>query len=133
MQLRQFLDQREPNGAAFIGPAHRALDAVESIEQARKFLRGDARARVAHYEFEVAGGFAQRDRDLSFESKLEGVGEQVQNIFSHISRSTKQGSRSGGPSITSFRRAMSVGSNDACMRPASILAHLAGRGDSQYR
>src|SRR5262249_21645133 len=50
VQLHQFLHEREADAGAFVTAAMRALDAVETLEQARQLGFRNARASIAHRE-----------------------------------------------------------------------------------
>ncbi len=47
MQGGKFLDQRQPDPAALVGPALSTLDPMEPFEQPGQFIGGDAGAGIA--------------------------------------------------------------------------------------
>jgi hypothetical protein len=87
MQASQFLDQREANASAFVRAAVLALDSVKSLEQPGQFFLGNSHSRVLHAQLHapVAGRFAQRNRNLTFEGVLESVRDQIENdLLPHV-------------------------------------------------
>src|SRR5262249_19828520 len=50
VQLHQFLHEREADAGAFVAAATRALDAVETLEQARRLGFRNARASIPYRE-----------------------------------------------------------------------------------
>ena len=110
VQLDQLLHQRQPDAAAFVGAAPRVLDPVEPLEQPGHLLGGDARAGVPHPQFGAASP-ARRSVTAISPSKvnLKALESRLRTIFSHMSRSTKTGSASGGQSTVSRSPARSHG------------------------
>jgi hypothetical protein len=51
VELDQFLNQRQADARAFVGPRPRPLNPMEALEDVRHVLRGDARAGVPHRQF----------------------------------------------------------------------------------
>src|SRR5262249_13914685 len=113
VELHQFLHESEADAGAFVAAPTRALDAVETLEQARRLGFRNARARIAHRENCVSRiadcGFsgpllihlpprfllfipqsAMRNFTLISPSNvnLNAFESRFKTIFSHISRST---------------------------------------------
>src|SRR5215475_6860516 len=87
MQLDQFLDQGEPDSAAFNAAAAGVLDPVKSFEQPRQLLPGNAGAGVAHRHLGRPAVRARPDgdRDLTLECELEGVGQEIEDdLLPHV-------------------------------------------------
>ena len=65
--------------------ARASADAVEALEDVRQLVCRDARAGVAHREFDVLPTPGQADGDLAREGELEGVREQVEDdLLPHL-------------------------------------------------
>src|SRR6266436_1371244 len=63
-----------------------ALDPVETVEDLGQLVLIDARPRIPHCELNVVSDLPKCDRDLSFESELESVRNQVQDdLLPHLS------------------------------------------------
>ena len=85
MELDQFLDQRQADARALVGPAPRAFDAVEALEEVGEFRRRDAGPGIADDQFHGLPCRAQGDRDLAGEGELEGVGQEVEDdLLPHV-------------------------------------------------
>ena len=56
VQLHELLDESQADAAAFVGPASRALDAMEPLEEAGHLLCRDSGARVADRELDRSRG-----------------------------------------------------------------------------
>ena len=71
----QLVHQREPDAGAFKAAAGGALNAMEAIEDLGPLVFGDAGSGVPNRELEVVPGQGLAHSNLSFQSKLEGVGQ----------------------------------------------------------
>jgi hypothetical protein len=79
VQLRELLDQREPDARALVAASARALDAVEALEEPVELVGRDAAARVGHHQLGMAVDGLQAHVDAARERELERVGEQVED------------------------------------------------------
>ncbi len=64
------------------------LDPMEALEQRAAAPPGNADAGVADLSSTLVPSCAQGYPDAAVEGELERVGEEIKDIFSHISRST---------------------------------------------
>ena len=87
MQPDQLLHESEADAAALDAAAARALDPVESLEQARQMLRRDAGTGVAHRDLRgpsIRAG-PDLDRDLTFEGEFERIGNKIEDdLLPHV-------------------------------------------------
>ena len=60
--------QRQADATAFVGPAARAFDTAETLEEVRDFFLGDAGTGITDGELRVGVGLAKCYRDLSMKS-----------------------------------------------------------------
>ena len=86
VQPDQFLDQRQADAAALVGPGAGVLDAVEPLEQPRHLGGGHADPGVGDGDHRVA---VRRRRtphgDRAVEGELQRVGEQVEDhLLPHV-------------------------------------------------
>jgi len=85
VQLGELADQREADAGALVAARPGAADPVETVEQQRLLLRGDADAGVAHREDGVAVRGEDPHDDPPGGGELDRVGEQVENdLFPHL-------------------------------------------------
>src|SRR5579885_113985 len=83
--LHQFLDQGQPNAAAFMGSAPHIRHPMKSLEQAGYFFGWNADASIANAHLSSSVHLPQRDRYLAFKRELQGIREEVQHdLFPHL-------------------------------------------------
>ena len=85
MNLDEFLHQRQADPASFVCAAPSILNTMETIEQARKFVRGDSDSRIANAQFDRISCLRQGNTDFSFKGEFECVGDQIEHdLFPHV-------------------------------------------------
>ena len=87
VQLHQLLHQGQADTGALEAAAARTLHAMEALEEPRQLVRRNAGAGIADLQFDRAAVRREPENnlDLSIQSELEGVGEQVQDhLLPHI-------------------------------------------------
>ena len=85
VKLGELSHQGEPDARALEGPAPRALDPVEALEEVREGLRVDPRSGVPHHQPQRLGVVLDVDADPALEGELEGVGDQVEHdLLPHL-------------------------------------------------
>ena len=89
VQRHQFLDEREPDAAALVGPAARVLDAMEPLEQPGHLLGGYTDTGVGDGDHGVVG-VAAHTASMMVPSRVNfnAFDSRLNITFSHMSRST---------------------------------------------
>ena len=86
MQLRELMDQGEPDAGAFLRASFGAFDPVEALEEPRNLIFRNADPRIGHFEHCLGSYAPQAHGDGACERELEGVREQVQyDLLPHLS------------------------------------------------
>ena len=135
----QLLHQRQPDAGAFVGAPVGAFDPMEALEQPRQLVRRQSRRRYRPLRARAYASCApQAHRDLACEGELESVGEQVEHdLLPHLPididrlvEIARNRPRSAKPARSIAERKVlarsrvkqrrSVGSIEACTRPASM-------------
>ena len=89
MQLDQFLHEREPDSAAFLGAPARTFDAVEAVEQPRDLTRQVYPFRYRARSVALRRPTSRNETSISPSNvNLKALEMRLRTIFSHISRST---------------------------------------------
>src|SRR5579872_6399730 len=79
------VDQGQTNSTSFMSSAWHVGDTVESLEQFRDGVRGDADSCVANTKLGHVSNAMDSDRDLALKGEFERVGDQIQNnLLPHI-------------------------------------------------
>src|SRR5579863_3373217 len=73
VKLSQFLHQREPNSAALVRSALRALDSVEAFKQVRNLLLRNTYSGVPYSQSHRTADGLQRNLDLALKREFEGI------------------------------------------------------------
>src|SRR5215472_14340672 len=85
MKPGQFSHQRQPNSSALKCSRSRTLDAMETLENARKLFFGDAGARVGHGKLYTVSDDAEANYDATLKGEFEGIGEKIQyDLLPHV-------------------------------------------------
>src|SRR5262249_110648 len=85
MKPGQFPHQRQPNSSALKCSRSRTLDAMETLENARKLFFGDAGAGVRHRKRYIVSELAEANYDPALEGEFEGIGEKIQHdLLPHV-------------------------------------------------
>ena len=126
MQLGQLLHQRQTDARSLVGASSGARHAMKTIENPRQLAAGNPNPAVLDRQNGPAIHGAQAHRDDALKRELEGVGDEIENDFLHMSRSTQTGSASGGQSTTSRSPVFSITARNSPTRPSVKVARSTG-------
>src|SRR5665213_591619 len=85
MEFHQLLHERESDAGPFVRARTRIGNPMEPLEYMRKLLWCDANARVMHRQHYAPVLGEHAHHNLSFESVLERIGEQIEDdLLPHV-------------------------------------------------
>ena len=88
VHAHELVDEREPDARALVAARPRPLDPVETLEEPRQFVLGDAGPGVGDLELRVLAVRPQRTPMSPSNVNLNAFETRLRTIFSHMSWST---------------------------------------------